>query len=235
MSKQSLKQRIHQGEIIIGRVASIMSEPDDLRSILGEGGFDFISTDSQHSAFNEERLVTFCDVADEFDVPVQFRIKHTRNAYLIGNYLDLGPTGIEVPQVETESIVGEALDAFYYPQKGKRSWGGASRKIASSHSGRLEYAQWWNENGILWMQIESINAVTNARKLAKPGVDCLSFGPSDLSFSIESYPNHSLQTVDDCALHVAEQLKGTGVAVCLRGVAAENRDRYIDMGITMFL
>ena len=85
------------------------------------------------------------------------------------------------------------------------------------------------------MQIESINAVTNARKIAKPGIDCLSFGPADLSFSIESYPNHFLQPVDDCAQHVASQLEGTGVAVCLRGVDSEDRDRYIDMGITMFL
>ena len=235
MSGKSLKRRIHEGEIIIGRGASIMADPDELRSILDEGGFDFISTDSQHSAFNEERLVTFCNVADEFDIPVQFRIKHTRHAYLIGNYLDLGPIGIEVPQVELESTVDEAVDAFYYPQVGKRSWGGASRKVTPDQSGRLEYAQWWNENGVLWMQIESINAVTNARKIAKPGIDCLSFGPADLSFSIESYPNHFLQTVDDCAQHVAEQLKGTGVAVCLRGVDPEDRDRYIDMGITMFL
>ena len=183
MAEKSLKQRIHDGEVLIGRGAPVASDPDDLRAILDGADFDFINTDSQHSAFNEERLKTFCEVADEFDMPVQFRIKHTRNAYLIGNYLDLGPTGIEVPQVELESTVDEAVDNFYYPQIGKRSWGGASRKTAPEHSGRLEYAQWWSENGVLWMQIESVNAVTNARKLAKPGVDCLSFGPADLSFS----------------------------------------------------
>ncbi len=235
MPEKSLKQRIHDKEVIVGRGASVATAPDELRAILDKGGFDYISTDSQHSAFNEERLVTFCQVADEFDMPVQFRIKHTRNAYLIGNYLDLGPTGIEVPQVELESTVDEATDYFYYPQIGKRSWGGPSRKVAPEHSGRLEYAQWWSENGVLWMQIESVNAVTNARKLAKSGVDCLSFGPADLSFSIESYPHHSLKTVDDCARHVAEQLKDTDVAICLRGVAPDDRDRYIDMGITMFL
>ncbi|MCZ6679660.1 MAG: aldolase/citrate lyase family protein [Candidatus Poribacteria bacterium] len=235
MPEKSLKQRIHDGEVLVGGGASVATDPDQLRRILDGATFDFISTDSQHSAFNEERLVTFCKVADEFDMPVQFRIKHTRNAYLIGNYLDLGTTGIEVPQVELESTVDEAVNYFYYPQIGKRSWGGTSRPVASEHSGRVEYAKWWSENGVLWMQIESINAVTNARKLAKPGVDCLSFGPADLSFSIEGYPHHWLKSVDDCARHVAEQLKGTGIAVCLRGVAPENRDRYIDMGITMFL
>ena len=48
----------------------------------------------------ESELAEFCAMAEELDVFVQFRIKHTRNAYLIGNYLDLGPCGVEVPQVE---------------------------------------------------------------------------------------------------------------------------------------
>ena len=164
-----MKQRIRDGEVLIGQGAPVASDPDDLRAILDGADFDFINTDSQHSAFNEERLVTFCNVADEFDMPVQFRIKHTRNAYLIGNYLDLGPTGIEVPQVELESTVDEAIDFFYYSQIGKRSWGGAARKGAPEHTERLDYAKWWNENGVLWMQIESVDAVTNARKTGEAG------------------------------------------------------------------
>ena len=69
------------------------------------------------------------------------------------------------------------------------------------------------------MQIESIEAVTHARYLAKPGVDCLSFGPADLTFSIESHPNHALQTVDACVEYVARALEGTTTAVCFRMVA----------------
>ena len=61
-------------------------------------------------------------------MPVQFRIKNTRHAYLIGNVLDLGPMAIEVPLVEDEAVVQEALDAFYYPQVGHRSWGGPARR-----------------------------------------------------------------------------------------------------------
>ena len=66
-------------------------------------------------------------MARELNLPVQIRIKHTLHAYLIGNYLDLGPSGIMVPEVESEAIVDEAVNAFYYPQMGKRSWGGIHR------------------------------------------------------------------------------------------------------------
>ena len=97
MSEKTLKQRIHDGEHIYGVSVPVSSDRDGLKAILDQDDWDFVSADSQHSAYNEERLVAFCELADEFDIPVQFRIKHTRNAYLIGNYLDLGPSGIEVP------------------------------------------------------------------------------------------------------------------------------------------
>ena len=173
-------------------------------------------------------------MADALDIPVNFRIKHTRNAYLIGNYLDLGPSGIEVPQVELEMTVDEAVDAFYYPQQGIRSWGGAARKN-SVGTERLEYADWWNNYGMLWMQIESIEAVTHARRLAKSGVDCLSFGPTDLTFSMESHPNHALQTVDACVQYVAKELEGSSTTVCFRNGNPSTREKYADMGVTVFL
>ena len=145
----------------------------------------------------------------------------------------MGPSGIEVPQVELDETVDEAVAAFYYPQQGIRSWGGAPR-VNSAGKERLEYAEWWNTNGILWMQIESIEAVTHARHLAKPGVDCLSFGPADLTFSMEGHPNHALQTVDACVEYVARALEGTTTAVCFRNGNPSTRQKYADMGVTVF-
>ena len=234
MSATNLKQRIRNGEHVFGVSVSMMIPRESLAARVEEDGYDFVAVDSQHSAFSEERLVDFCNMADALDIPVNFRIKHTRNAYLIGNYLDLGPSGIEVPQVELEMTVDEAVDAFYYPQQGIRSWGGAARKN-SAGTERLEYADWWNNYGMLWMQIESIEAVTHARRLAKSGVDCLSFGPTDLTFSMESHPNHALQTVDACVQYVAKELEGSSTTVCFRNGNPSTREKYADMGVTVFL
>ena len=128
-----------------------------------------ITVDSQHAPFNEEKLVEFCRNAKELDMPVQFRIKHTRYTYMLGNLLDLGPAAIVVPQVETEGTVDEAIRAFYYPPVGKRSWPAPNGWGWSGDVDRSEYIEWWNENGILSFQIESVDAVLNARKLANPG------------------------------------------------------------------
>ena len=137
--------------------------------------------------------------------------------------------------METVATVDEAVDGFYYPQFGKRSWGGVARVGIAERSDRLEYAKWWGETGVLWLQIESVEAVTKARELAKAGVDCLSFGPADLSFSMEAHPHHPFKSVDDCVRHVVEQLRDTDSTVCFRNYDPALRQKYIDMGVTVLL
>ena len=230
-----LKKRMRGGEQIVGTMLPLDATRERFLQVMDSGPYDFVSVDSQHSALNEERLEAFCGIAEELDVFVQFRIKHTRNAYLIGNYLDLGPCGVEVPQTETDETADEAVNAFYFPPAGIRSVGGRARRRASDFADPFDYADWWRNYGVLWLQIESVEAVTRAHLLARPGVDCLSFGPTDLTFSLKAHPNHVLKSVDDAVAYVAKSLQGTGVAVCHRIGAAEHRSKYADMGVTVIL
>ena len=85
------------------------------------------------------------------------------------------------------------------------------------------------------MQIESITAATAARRLVRPGVDFVTFGPADLTLNIRRYPNHALKTVEDCVAYVAEDLRGSGVRLCVRVPAGADTSHFRDMGVTMFL
>ena len=234
-SAESLKQRVNNGDIILGVSAPINASKSDLENILSKDAYDFIGTDSQHSAFNEERLVEFCGIAAELEVPVQFRIKHTRESYLIGNLLDLGPIGVEVPQTETEETARESVDYFYYPQQGKRSWGGETRVCINQIPGRLEYSSWWNEKSVLWAQIESIKAVNNANLFAINGADILSWGPNDLAFNLEQNLKDPLKSDDDCINNVLTQLKDSNTKLCVRTYSDYDISKYNSMGITLFL
>ena len=229
-----LKQKYRNGEQVLGISVSASTSPDQFDSILSKDDYDFVSVDSQHSPLNEERIAEFCGLAAERDVFVQFRIKHTRQAYLIGNYLDLGPCGIEVPQTELDETVDDALHYFYYAPEGGRSVGGGNRRGTEGKE-LEEYLSWWNSYGILWMQVESVEATTRGHILARPGVDCLSIGPADLTLSIKSHPQHWLKSVDDCIAYLCKSLEGTGVAVCHRNRTPETRQKYADMGVTVFL
>ena len=161
---------------------------------------------------------------------------------MIGRYLDLGPSGIMVPEVEDGAEVDEAIQAISTMRRsGRRSSGGVARRNLSAFGeptnpasiDRLAYADWWNSNGFLAIQLESVEAVINARKLAKPGIDLLAFGPNDLRFSMESLPHSPFKTVDECIRHVLEQMRDSSVQVSLGAASAEERDKYIEMGVTV--
>ena len=100
---------------------------------------------------------------------------------------------------------------------------------------RLEYAEWWNNNGVLCMQMETVTGIINAGKLAKPGVDCLTWGPADLSFDLEAHPEFPYRTTDDCVRHVLKQLEGSDVRISFRSGGPAERDRYREMGVTVFM
>ena len=232
---ETLRERIRSGERVIGCSVPMTADRAEIERFLSLGDYSYIAVDAQHSPFSEERLAALCDAANALGVPVQLRIKHTRLTYLIGNMLDLGPSMIEVPQTEELSTVREAVENFRYPQQGRRSWGPAHGVEIAAHPDRLDYAQWWNERGVLWMQLESVVAVTRAGQMAALGADVLSWGPNDLAFDREAHPEHPLRTDDDCIRHVLAQLEGSTTKLCLRTYSKAQLDRYTDMGVTMFL
>lgn len=232
----TLKQRIQQGDVVVALRVSITIGRTQLEEALAKGSYDFLYIDGQHTAFSDDQLVGFCAMAEELKLPVQFRIPHTRHTYLIGRYLDLGPTSIMVPEVETVVTAEEAISYTYYPPIGQRSWGGvARRKAPAGQSERRAYADWWNDYVVLTLQVESVHAITNAGSLAKPGVDALAFGPNDLGFSLEMHPDFPLRTVDECMRNVATQVSGSGVrlSMAVPTVDAE-REKFLAMGVTIF-
>jgi len=237
-NEKTLKQRTREGDVLVSLRISVSSDRHQLESALAGGTYDFLYVDGQHTAYTEDQLVTLCALAEESGLPVQLRIPHTRHAYLIGRFLDLGLTAIMVPQVEQGYQVDEAIFQCYYPQFGGRSWGGAARRGLKGWDGpvdRLDYAAWWNERAVLAVQYESVNAISRARELAKPGVDYVAFGPNDLMFDLEGHPEYPLRTVDDCMLNVNQQLRGSGIRL---GMAVptrpDERGKFIEMGITVF-
>jgi 2-dehydro-3-deoxyglucarate aldolase/4-hydroxy-2-oxoheptanedioate aldolase len=238
MQTKTLRQRIQAGEVLVALRGSVTMSQSQLAAVWSQGKYDYIWIDGQHTAFSEEQLVAFCAAAEALNIDVQLRLPHTRHAYLAGRYLDLGPSAILVPEVMEVATVDDAIAYSYYPQQGRRSWGGAARRgLRSVARGldRLSYAAWWNDYVVLGIQVESVEAVTNIRQLAKPGVTVVTFGPNDLSFSLEGHPNYPLRTVDECMRNVAAQLQGTGIRLAM-GTATQpaERGKYLEMGITLF-
>ena len=237
-STRGLKQRIRDGDVIVCLRVDLDYERARLEQALGMGAYDLVYVDGQHSPYSDERLVDFCAMVDDLGLPVQFRIPHTRHAHLVGRYLDLGLSALLVPEVVEVETVDEAIAFAYYPQQGRRSWGGPARRGLQQWQGapdRLQYAEWWNDHVVLAIQLESVVAITRVSQLARPGVDYVAFGPNDLRFNLEGHPHFPLHSVDDCMRNVAAQLEGTGIRLGMAVTTTpEERQPFLDMGITVF-
>ena len=232
---KSLRQRMQDGEVLTAMRGSLSTSKAELAAMWATGRYDYIWIDSQHTPFSDQLLVDYCQAAGELGIDVQLRIPHTRQAHMVGRFLDFGLTAVLVPEVEEPETVDDAIAYAYYGPIGRRSWGGPTRKGFSQGVDRHEYSAWWNDTVVLGIQVESVEAVTNIHKLAKPGVSVVTFGPNDLSFSLEAHPSFPLQDVDACMRNVAAQLKDTGIRLAM-GTATqpEERDKYVDMGFTLF-
>lgn len=213
MNQKPLKKRIHAGEEINIKRALMNSSHEQIRAMLSQDSYDLLYIDAQHEAHTDHDIIRICAAAEEMEVPVQMRIEHPRNAYLIGNYLDLGLLGIKVPEIDNRKTVLEAINAFYYPPIGKRSWGGAARYGIKEHGDRLEYADWWNKNGILGIKIESVKAVLNVHELAQTGVDYLDIGPNDLLFDLETSRHPYLKSLSDCIEYIKKELVDSHIRI----------------------
>ena len=100
---RSLKQRLHAKEGINIAFATLTMSEAELAERLGQDEYDMVHIDAQHTPVTGAELVRFCQMANALGVPPQIRIRHTREAYLIGRYLDFGLLSVVVPQVETEA------------------------------------------------------------------------------------------------------------------------------------
>ena len=211
----SLKETMHTGQRVRTAAASWDATRAQLQEIIKkEGGVDLFSLDGQHRPLPDEReLVKFCKLAEELGVGVQLRIQHPKLAYTVGRYADLGVLAVMVPLVEDVETADEAINNFYFPPLGNRSWGGEFRFGEKPPVDRLKYSQWWNANGMLGFQIETLRAALNVRNIVKPGVDWISWGPGDMSFDLERHSNAPFKTLEDVHRYVVEQLKGYDVRV----------------------
>jgi 4-hydroxy-2-oxoheptanedioate aldolase len=211
--QRTLKQRLHAKESINIAFATLNVTEQELADKLGQDAYDMVHIDAQHTPLDEAKLVRFCQMANALGVPPQMRIRHTREAYLIGRYLDFGLLSVVVPQVESEATVDEAIEAFYYPPLGKRSWWPQWGYGRETIRDQRAYADWWNANGILVIQLESLPAILNVRQLAKPGVDMLAFGAADLGLSLQAHPASPFTSFEECHRYVVRQTSDLDVKV----------------------
>ncbi len=150
--------------------------------VLAPAGFDCLVVDMEHSSIELNELLPLIVSIESNGIAPLVRIGEN-NANLIKRVMDIGAYGVIVPNICSVEEAQSAVSAVKYPPIGTR---GVGLYRAQSFGRQFDsYYQWVQEESVVIVQIEHINAVACIDEIfSVPGIDAFMIGPYDLSGSL---------------------------------------------------
>ena len=179
--------------------------------IAGAAGLDWILVDLEHGAGTMADLVHQFQGIGCTDAAPIVRIAANETPRF-KRVLDMGAAGVMVPYVSTPDEAAAAVAAMRFPPAGIR---GVAKLNRATRFGSAfeEYAGSANENLLLIVQIETVDAVKNADKIASiDGVDVLFIGPLDLSTNLGIQAQYDHPDFRSARQRVVEAARNAGKA-----------------------
>jgi len=178
--QKTLKQRLAGNELTIGSWVTL-GHPS-IAEIMAGAGFDWHVIDAEHSVIELAEIQVLIQVIGACDCPAIVRLT-SNDSNQIKRVMDAGANGIMVPFILSAADAEAAVQATYYPPRGKRGVGLAR---AQGYGARFAaYRQWLDSEAVVIAMIEHIDAVRNIESiLAVDGIDAFIIGPYDLSASM---------------------------------------------------
>ncbi len=185
-----------------------------LVEMLGLGGFDFAIIDAEHGVFDLERTQECLRAAASVGMPCMVRPPEL-NAHFIQAALDMGASGIQVPQVDTAADASKAVECSHFPPRGTRGFSSTTRAAGYGYRPRAQFVEQAGQNTVVCVQIESRAGVESlAEILNVPGVNIVFIGTSDLSLSYGlDAPDHPeiISLIEDMVPRIVKSGKTAGV------------------------
>lgn len=197
----------------------------------GYAGFDFVILDMEHGPAgllqtqNNIRAAALGGAAPIVRVP---RLDET----VIGQALDIGAAGIQVPQIGSAAEAAEAVKAAKFHPLGSRGVCRFVRAAGYSSTPREEYFPQANAETLVILQLEGLDGLAELDAiLATPGLDVLFIGPYDLSQSL-GFPGQTerpkvVEEMQKIVKKAAERQVTTGVFAD----SAETRNLWLKAGV----
>ena len=99
-----MKRDLNEGRVVFGPMVSEIRSPG-LAVLFAQAGFDFLFIDLEHSCFSLETLSEMVMAARAADIPVIVRPSSRKSAEYLSRPLDIGASGLLVPQIQTRQDV----------------------------------------------------------------------------------------------------------------------------------
>lgn len=204
-----LKQKIQQGELILGTVLPALS--NYITTLTCQTAIDFLWIDMEHAPEGPESLGAIPVLARHQGVAPMLRVAWN-DPHLIKKAFDAGAVAVMVPQISTAAEAALAVQYARYPPLGQRGVSPMWPLVAGQDWAKVVRTA--NEETVVVLQIESVQAYENLDAIAGvPGIDVLFVGPTDLSASLGVITQTDAPQVQAIMQEIPRRLQGTGIAV----------------------
>ena len=180
MKNTNLKKKLAENSTTIGSWITLAHPA--IAEIMSKAGFDWLVVDLEHSVITIREAEELIRVIDLCGITPLVRLS-TNDAVQIKRVMDAGAHGIIVPMVNSAEDARLAVSSVQYPPSGNRGVGLA--RAQGYGTGFEKYKKWLEDESIVIVQIEHIDAVNNLDEILEvDGVDGFIVGPYDLSGSL---------------------------------------------------
>ena len=230
MKPNRMKRKLLAGQPAFG--VSVMIPSPHIVEIVGRIGFDWVLIDCEHGSISIESAELMAMAAETAGLtPIARPPQNSFEA--IGQLMDRGMMGVQVPHVNTAEDARRAVEAVKYHPVGNRSLAAGVRSSSYGQGMSMsQYAKISNAETLVCAQIEAAEAVDNVDEIVEvEGVDVFFVGPSDLSQSLGFPGRPDAQPVRKAMDHVFKTISAKGKVSGSAGDVDATR-RYLGQGVS---
>jgi 4-hydroxy-2-oxoheptanedioate aldolase len=205
----TLVARLARRERLLGTFSLICAT--EVVELIALAGFDLVIVDMEHGPHELGQVRDAIVAAAGRGLATVVRVRHLEPA-LIGAVLDLGASGVLVPQITSAADAERAVRAARFAPDGER---GANPWVrASGYGSRKNWFADANREVAVLVMVEGATALADLPGiLAVPGLTGIFLGPVDLSHALGVPGELDHPTVVSALERAVEQAEASGVAV----------------------
>ena len=228
MPKNQLKQKLKNGEVVLGPFMNCAYPA--FVEICGLAGFDFVVIDLEHGPLNILVAEDLCRAADCVGIAPVVRVSKNDPAQ-IQRALDIGSTGVQVPQIETISDAEIVVQSAKYNPIGCRGLSFGTRAGLYTSAGS-NITNKLNAESLVVVHVEGTKGIENMEEVVKvPEIDVIFLGPYDLSQSLGIPGQVNDIRVVELMQKAVEIIRSSGKVVGTFTNNSEAAKKWIDCGV----
>lgn len=234
MTRQEFKTVSRERRLCWGSVLLEYATPMMVRT-LARAGYEWLWIDNEHAQHSYETLYEVIRTAE--DVGIASIVRVTSDDYgRIAQALDMAPTGIIVPRVETPEQVRHIIDCAKYPPVGKRGFGMRASLFGKHSINMKDRTADQMETRFLAVQLESPRAVENIEKIieiAEGQLDGIFYGPADYQMVIGAPDQPEHPEVIAAAKHITSLSAKYNLSNGTPATSIATAKRLIELGFNL--